>query len=54
MNRDKKREYLKPNLESRKIELGVYGDYNNDDERGGPILPLEPIGKSGFNNKNNY
>ena len=46
--RENKREYTKPLLNSRKVELGVFGDYGegdggNDDPRPIKIIPYDNL-----------
>ncbi len=41
-----KRPYLKPVVESRKVTLGVYGNYG-DDGAGDPSVGPQPGGRSG-------
>jgi hypothetical protein len=37
---NKKKSYEKPKVKSQKIEMGVYGDYNEDDRP--PLMPVHP------------
>jgi len=49
---EKKKEYTKPQLWCRKMELGVYGNYNNGDgietRPADPVNPKGPTGDSIF------
>ncbi len=44
---DKKKAYIKPELKSNRVDLGVYGEYN-DAGRPNPA----PIDRRGINDKN--
>ncbi len=41
MAKENKKAYIKPQLKSQKIELGVYGDYDQDG--GKDITPSHPV-----------
>jgi hypothetical protein len=46
MAKKEKKVYVRPELTSRKIELGVYGNYDGGDATE-PLLPIDNQGRKG-------
>lgn len=48
MAQEKKKSYIKPQVKTQKIELGVYGNYNGHEEV--PTLPVSGKDETGGTN----